>query len=276
MKRPVLRSIVAAVALVSAAISTLGISRARAAEPRATSLTPIRDLQRRYVPEGLRAGNGGMRSAIVSSSCRDHDHRAPRYACRAAATTNTLRRSWWHDAAVVDLHQRRRGYALVGTSSTMSLYVTHDGAGNWHKVPAMSGVSFQRITVTGRVVYATMAKCKGFDDDCVDLTMAKSALWPIHWTALRLPSIPNNGLDGGIPEVIGRRIDRMALGSRTTPKSSGDPRTRERRFTRRPNREWSASMGVALNSSFQETHGRSARRACWCRSSTRATGERIG
>ena len=83
----------------------------------------------------------------------------------------------------------------------MSLYVTHDGAGNWHKVPATSGVSFQRITVTGRVVYATMAKCTSFDAGCVDITIAKSALWPIHWTALRLPSIPNNGLNGGIPEV---------------------------------------------------------------------------
>ncbi len=65
----------------------------------------------------------------------------------------------------------------------------------------MSGVTFQRITVTGSVVYATMAKCTSFDDGCVDVTIAKSALWPIHWTALRLPSIPNNGLNGGIPEV---------------------------------------------------------------------------
>ena len=65
----------------------------------------------------------------------------------------------------------------------------------------MSGVTFQRITVTGSVVYATMAKCAGFDVDCVDVTIAKSALWPIHWTALRLPEIPNNGLNGGISEV---------------------------------------------------------------------------
>ena len=201
MKRPSLRIIVVTFALATAAVGLIGTSPARGEEPGATSLTPI---------EIWSTGTFPSVYVLATTGC------AKPSCVHLIATTVTGRRD--SRVALPPLQHFReglggttlqslsftnggQGYALVGTASTMSLYVTHDGAATWHKVPAMSGVTFQRITVTGSVVYATMAKCAGFDVDCVDVTIAKSALWPIHWTALRLPEIPNNGLNGGISEV---------------------------------------------------------------------------
>ena len=182
-------------------MSTAGVSSARAESRDPTPLTPIR-----VVGAGLFA----PLYVLGTTGC------AQPSCLRLVRTTITAHRDT--PVALPPLRPLRNGiggttlqsltfaselngYALVGTASTMSLYVTDDGAGTWHKVAAMPGVTFQRVTVTGNVLYATMARCKGIDDDCVDLTVAKSPFWPIHWTALRLPSIPNNGLGGGIPEV---------------------------------------------------------------------------
>jgi hypothetical protein len=92
------------------------------------------------------------------------------------------------------------GYAVVGATRS-ELYVTHNGATSWQKVSGLSGLDFERLEVSANAVYVTLAKCKSFDDDCVDVTVARSRLWPIHWVTFRLPTIPNNGLNGGIPLV---------------------------------------------------------------------------
>ncbi|MGA7835637.1 MAG: hypothetical protein WCA31_10575 [Acidimicrobiales bacterium] len=93
------------------------------------------------------------------------------------------------------------GYALVSATARYDFYATRDGATNRHQFSASPGLDIERINVSSNSVYATVAKCKSFDDDSVDVTVARSPLWPIHWTALRTPKIPNNGLNGGIPLV---------------------------------------------------------------------------
>lgn len=89
----------------------------------------------------------------------------------------------------------------MSATAKYAFYATRDGATNWHNFSALPGLGFERIVVSSNAIYATMAKCKSFDDDCTKVTVARSPLWPIHWTALRTPIIPNNGLNGGIPLV---------------------------------------------------------------------------
>jgi hypothetical protein len=201
VKRPLLWVIVVGVALATAAIGFAGTSPARGEEPHATSLTPIEIVSTGTFPAVFVLATTGCAqpSCLHLIETRINGLREmtaslpPLQHFRQGLGGTTLQSLSFTNGG--------QGYALVGMSSATSLYVTDDGAATWHKVPAMSGVTIQRITVTGSVIYATMAKCASFDDHCVDVTIAKSALWPIHWTALRLPSIPNNGLNGGIPEV---------------------------------------------------------------------------
>ncbi|MGC2485705.1 MAG: hypothetical protein WA359_05650 [Acidimicrobiales bacterium] len=201
MKRPFHRVIAVAVALVTATISALGASPAHAENAHVTSLTPIEIVSTGTFPSVYVLGTMGCARPsclrLISTNVdgeRDTPAELPPLHRSSEGLGGTTLQS-------LSFANGGQGYALVGTTSSMSLYVTRDGAESWHKVPALPGVSFQRITVTGSVVYATMAKCTSFDDHCVDVTIAKSALWPIHWTAMRLPTIPNNGLNGGIPEV---------------------------------------------------------------------------
>lgn len=201
MKRPSLGVIVAAFALMTAATSAAGTSPAHAEQPHTTSLTPIEILSTGTFPSVYVLGTTGCTQPsclhLISTRINGLGDTpvtlSPLHHFRDGLGDTTLRSLGFADGG--------RGYALVGTTSTTSLYVTRNGAATWHKVPAMSGLTFQRITVTGEVLYATLAKCTSFDDNCVDVTIAKSQLWPIHWTALRLPSIPNNGLNAGLPEV---------------------------------------------------------------------------
>jgi hypothetical protein len=192
---------VAVLAMATAALGALGVVPARGADTRATALTPIEILSTGTFPTVYVLGStcfGGpsclhLVSARISGARDTPRELPPLQRFRGGLGGTTLESLQFTNGG--------EGYALVGTRSTTSLYVTHDGAATWHRVSAMPGVTIQRVTVTGNVLYATMATCKGFDDDCVNLTVAKSLFWPIHWTALRLPSIPNNGLNGGIPEV---------------------------------------------------------------------------
>ena len=188
------------VALASAAFSALSVSPAQGDESRATSLTPIEIFSTGTFPSVYVLATTGCAkpSCLRLVSTRVTGGRDTVSSLPPLQVGRGLGETTLQSLSFVNGGQ---GYALVGTSSAISLYVTHDGAATWHKVPAMPGVSFQRITVTGSVVYATMARCVSLDDHCVDLTIAKSALWPIRWTALRLPVIPNNDLNGGLPEV---------------------------------------------------------------------------
>jgi hypothetical protein len=203
VKRPTLRVIVAAFVLATPAISAIGTSPARGTNAHPTPLTPIE-----IVSAGLFAplyvlGSTGCEGPsclhLVQTTITGHRDTSvslpPLQHFRDGIGGTTLES--------LSFASELNGYALVGTTSTVTLFVTHDGATTWQKISALPGLQFQRISVsgTGTLVYATMAKCKSFNDDCVDLTVAKSALWPVHWTALQLPSIPNNGLNGGIPDV---------------------------------------------------------------------------
>ena len=195
-----MRGVVVGVTLASAAFSALSVSPAQGDESRATSLTPIEIFSTGTFPSVYVLATTGCAkpSCLRLVSTRVTGGRDTVSSLPPLQVGRGLGETTLQSLSFVNGGQ---GYALVGTSSAISLYVTHDGGATWHKVSAMPGVSFQRITVTGSVVYATMARCVSLDDHCVDLTIAKSALWPIRWTALGLPVIPNNGLNGGLPEV---------------------------------------------------------------------------
>ena len=186
-----------ALVLITCAVAALRCVPAHAAPPRARTLTPIEALSAGTFPRVYVVGTTGCLGPsclrLVSTTIGGHGD--------TLAALPPLERSRYGLGGTtlqsLSFANGGQGYALVGPPSSMSLYVTHDAATTWQKVSAMPGLTFERITVTDRVVYATMAKCAGADEHCVDVTIAKSALWPIHWTALELPNSPNDALHAG-------------------------------------------------------------------------------
>jgi hypothetical protein len=191
---------VSALALATIALGAVAVSPARGADASVTSLTPIEIVSTGTFPTVYVLGTTGCAepSCLHLVQTRINGYRDTLVSLPPLQQSRGLGGTTLQSLSFTNAGQ---GYALVGTASRKSLYVTNNGAQTWHKVPALSGVTFQGVAVSGTALYATMAKCKSFDVDCVDVSIAKSALWPIHWTALRLPTIPNNGLNGGIPGV---------------------------------------------------------------------------
>ena len=79
------------------------------------------------------------------------------------------------------------GYATVGESNPLSLYVTLNGARSWHQVTIQKGATIFDLTVTSDKVYAITALCSPNGDKCRDYRIARSSLNAKHWSSAVLP-----------------------------------------------------------------------------------------
>jgi len=79
------------------------------------------------------------------------------------------------------------GYATVGESNPLSLYVTLNGARSWHQVTIQKGATILDLTVTSDKVYAITTLCSPNGDKCRDYRIACSSLNAKHWSSAVLP-----------------------------------------------------------------------------------------
>lgn len=81
------------------------------------------------------------------------------------------------------------GYALEGTGTPRTLWVTTDGARSWHKQRVAAGSTIFSVTTSGSRLYAVVATCTGPADDrtCSDFRLGRSGLAGSHWSFALLP-----------------------------------------------------------------------------------------
>jgi photosystem II stability/assembly factor-like uncharacterized protein len=81
------------------------------------------------------------------------------------------------------------GYALMGVSTSTTLYVTLDGAGSWHREVIARGTTILGFSATSSELYAVVAKCSK-SSACTDYEIARSPLTAREWTLTPLPKWP--------------------------------------------------------------------------------------
>ncbi len=198
---------------------------ARAAEPRATSLTPIEIFSTGTFPSARVLATARPRAAVlpVLSCCEPPSPGAPIRQPRCPPRCRQYREGLG-GTTLQSLSFTNGGEGCVGGTDIVDVVV------ELRRHPRRCPAPAEGFRDAGCVVSAHHrdGQCRLRDHGqvheltrtaCTDVTIAKSALWPIHWTALRLPSIPNNGLNGGIPEVSADASAHLCLGDREQRRS---------------------------------------------------------
>jgi hypothetical protein len=110
------------------------------------------------------------------------------------------------------------GYAEVGRDYPIKLYETLNGARTWRQVALPSKTDLLNIAVTSDFVYATTARCRNSEGNCIDYRVWRSSLALHHWSELptlwRTGTGPTETYYGPIVSALGHTVWEQETGNK--------------------------------------------------------------